>query len=103
MTNASEMPERCIERHGFTGQIERHSVFEHGAEMRGAEASATRRHVRLPRGDLDRGRSKVEELTAEWQKTRQGEFRISDWDFYDTQMRQLIGLEPTPEGAGLDF
>ena len=35
----------------------------------------------------------MEELTIEWQETKEGKFRICDWGVYDFQMRRLIGLD----------
>jgi hypothetical protein len=39
------------------------------------------------------GAPKVEELTIEWQETKEGKFRICVWGIYDSQMRRLIGLD----------
>lgn len=101
MMNANQSPEPCIERRGFTDKIERYSVFEYVAEMRRGRIFSNSKARAFHGVIWTEAAPKVAELTVEWQKTRQGEFRISDWDLYDTQMRQLIGLEPKPEGAGL--
>jgi hypothetical protein len=34
----------------------------------------------------------VASLTTEWNKTSRGYFRIRDWDVYDAQMRELLGI-----------
>jgi len=39
------------------------------------------------------GAPPVEKLTLDWQQTEEGSrFRICDWDVYDAQMRELLGL-----------
>lgn len=45
------------------------------------------------------GAPEIQDLTLDWVETREGHFRISDWDLYDEQMRQWIGLDPKHENA----
>ena len=41
------------------------------------------------------GAPAVEKLTLSWQETEEGSrFRICDWDVYDAQMREFLGLVP---------
>lgn len=35
---------------------------------------------------------RVEQLTTEWERLEFGYVRICDWDVYDAQMRELIGI-----------
>ena len=41
---------------------------------------------------------KVEELTTEGYRVNFGRIRIFDWELYDAQMREMIGLGPRPDG-----
>lgn len=97
-------PEPCIERrHPWTDEVIRFSVFEYDAAMRRGR-SLSHSKARAFHGVIwTEAAPEVQELTLEWQETREGSFRISDWDLYDTQMRQLIGLEPKPDTAFLIF
>jgi len=38
------------------------------------------------------GAPRAPKLKTNWQKTSRGRFRICDWDVYDAQMRELLGL-----------
>lgn len=105
MTEASRTrPETCIERRRrFSGELVCLSVFEYAASMEMGRRLSHSKARAFHEVIWTEAAPEVQELTLEWQETREGSFRISDWDRYDTQMRQLIGLEPKPDNARLVF
>ena len=97
-------PEPCIERKSrFLEVVYRYSVFEYDRAMsKGRSLSHSK--ARAFHGVIwTEAAPEVQELTLEWQSSREGGFRISDWEIYDNQMKQLIGLEPLPDEARWAF
>ena len=92
--NEQKLPHQCIEFHNrFSRTTKYFSVDRYARRM------AFARHLRGPKAisffevRWTQGAPRVEELTTDWQETGEGWFRICDWETYNSQMRQMIGLE----------
>lgn len=101
MSEDERKPHQCIERRNLGGGRQFYSVFQYAADMRKGKGL---RHgkARAFHGVVwTEVAPEVQELRVDWQKTSEGELRICDWDLYEVQMRQLIGLDPRPADSYL--
>jgi hypothetical protein len=89
--------DQCIEHKPFVGDRHFYSVAEYEEGRRAAEAFSgtdVREFIVIA---WALGAPPPERLTVDWQPERKppdlrDQFRICDWDAYDAQMRELLGL-----------
>jgi hypothetical protein len=86
--------DQCIERLNLHGRSHYYSVTEYEAGLRWGNTLSSSKARAFHGVIWTEGAPKVEELTTEWPKIREGKFRICDWDVYDMQM--WTGSTSTP-------
>jgi hypothetical protein len=91
--NEPRRDDRCIERRSIIDSAHFYSVQEYEEGLAQGKSLSSSRARSFHEVIWTEGAPKVEELTIEWQETKEGKFRIRDWDVYDSQMRRLIGLD----------
>jgi hypothetical protein len=84
--------DQCIERR-FSDSIYYYSVAEYREGQRAGSGLSSSKARAFHGLIWTEGAPAVEKLTLDWQETAEGSrFRICDWDVYDAQMRELVGL-----------
>lgn len=101
MSQTVTKPPPCIERK-HSEEVHAYSVFEYARAMRRGRGLGPRA-LAFWEVVWTETAPELQDLTLDWVKTRKGHVRISDWDLYNEQMRQWIGLDPKPENASWIF
>jgi hypothetical protein len=84
--------DQCIERR-VSDSIYYYSVAEFRAGQRAGRRLSSSKARAFHGVIWTEGAPAVEKLTLDWQESEEGSrFRICDWDVYDAQMRELLGL-----------
>jgi hypothetical protein len=91
--NEVRRDDQCIERRDLLDGAHYYSVAEYQEGLRAGRMLSSSIARSFHGVIWTEGASPVEKLTLDWQKTEEGSrFRICDWDVYDAQMRELLGL-----------
>jgi hypothetical protein len=91
--NEIRQDDQCIERRGLMDDAHYYSVAEYRQGLRAGRMLSSSKARAFHRVIWTEGAPAVEKLTLDWQKTSEGSrFRICDWDVYDAQMREFLGL-----------
>ncbi len=83
---------QCIEWETSLGDSYYLSVSEYEHGHRWAKMLRSPRARAFHDVSWAEGAPRTPSLKTDWQETDRGRFRICDWDVYDAQMRELLGL-----------
>jgi hypothetical protein len=90
--NEIRQDDQCIEWETDFGPSYFFSVIEYEEGHRWAQRLSNPRARAFHDVSWTEGAPRAPKLKTDWQKTSRGRFRICDWDVYDAQMRELLGL-----------